>query len=224
MRPTRRCAIWCGHGRPRFGCSAKRANICKASCCAMGGFMRGSTPGPWPIDAGCRRCASSIRPSRSCCRTTSMLSRKRSPDVDRLTQQIEELLPNWSMAPVVAALQVDARGRPHRGGHRRGGSRRLPSLRQSPPADGLSRPGAERALVRELGSTRRHHQGRQRLGAARADRGRLDLPNAGSGQPQAARSPRAVASGDARHRLEGAAAACARDIGAWPLPARPKSW
>jgi len=26
--------------------------------------------------------------------------------VDRLTQQIEELLPSWSMAPVVAALQA----------------------------------------------------------------------------------------------------------------------
>jgi transposase len=61
---------------------------------------------------------------------------------DRLTQQIEELLPNWSMA------------------HRCSGSRRLPSLRQSPAADGLSRPGAERALVRELGSTGRYHQGR----------------------------------------------------------------
>ncbi len=32
------------------------------------------------IDAGCRRCASSIRLSRSCCRTTFMLSRKLRPD------------------------------------------------------------------------------------------------------------------------------------------------
>src|ERR671932_683834 len=34
-----------------------------------------------------------------------MLSRKLRPDATGLTQQIEELLPNWSMAPVVAALQ-----------------------------------------------------------------------------------------------------------------------
>ncbi len=43
---------------------------------------------------------------------------------DRLTQQIEELLPNWSMAPVVAALPKSMRGvASRRGGHRRGGSR-----------------------------------------------------------------------------------------------------
>src|SRR5262249_44353063 len=79
---------------------------------------------------------------------------------DRLTQQIDELLPNWSMAPVVAVLQSMRGVAPCSGRHRRSGSRRLPSLRQSPAADGLSRPGAERALVRELGSTRRYHQGR----------------------------------------------------------------
>ncbi len=58
----------------------KRDNICKASCCAMSGFTAGLAPGPWPIDAGCRRCASSIQLSRSCCRTTLMPSRKLRPD------------------------------------------------------------------------------------------------------------------------------------------------
>lgn len=43
---------WCGHGRPRFGCWPKRANICKASCCAMSGFTAGLAPGPWLTDAG----------------------------------------------------------------------------------------------------------------------------------------------------------------------------
>ena len=44
-------------------------------------FIAGLAPGPWPIDAGCRRCTSSIRLSRSCCRTTFMLSRTLRPDV-----------------------------------------------------------------------------------------------------------------------------------------------
>ena len=74
-----------------------------------------------------------------------MLSRKFETRRDRLTQQIEELLPNWSMAPVVAALQsmrgvalvVAVTVVAEVGDFRR--------LRQSPAADGLSRPGAERA-------------------------------------------------------------------------------
>ena len=76
---------------------------------------------------------------------------------ERLMQQIEELLPNWSMAPVVAALQ-SMRGSPFSGGHRSGGSRRLSPLRQSPAADGLSRPGTSEhssgSSVRRGGITR----------------------------------------------------------------------
>ena len=79
--------------------------------------------------------------------------------VDRLTQQIEELLPSWSMAPVVAALQamrgvalivavtVVAEGR------------RLSTLRQCTAADGLSRPDAFRTFLRRQRPARRHHQG-----------------------------------------------------------------
>jgi hypothetical protein len=103
---------------------------------------------------------------------------------DRLTRQIEEMLPNWSMAPVVAALQA-MRGRPGGGRHRGGGSGRLPPLRQRPPADGLSRSGAQRAFVREHDPAWRHHQGWQCAGTAGGDRGSLDLPHVGPSQPQA---------------------------------------
>jgi transposase len=94
--------------------------------------------------------------------------------LDRLTRQIEELLPSWSMAPVVAALQamrgvalvvavtVVAEGR------------RLSTLRQCTAADGLSRPGAFRTFLRRQRPARRHHQGRQCAGTARADRRSLD--------------------------------------------------
>jgi transposase len=41
-----------------------------------------------------------------CCRITFTPSRTPKARLDRLTQQIEQLLPSWSMAPVVAALQA----------------------------------------------------------------------------------------------------------------------
>jgi hypothetical protein len=79
---------------------------------------------------------------------------------DRLTRQIEEVLPSWSMAPVVAGLQA-MRGVALVVAHGCGGSRRLPPLRQSSAADGLPRLGAQRTFVREHNPSRRHHQGRQ---------------------------------------------------------------
>jgi hypothetical protein len=99
---------------------------------------------------------------------------------DRLTRQIEELLPNWSMAPVVAAVQA-----------MRGVALVVAvtvvaevgdfsPLRQCATADGLSRAGAVRALLWRQRPPRRDHQGRQCTGAARTDRRRLDLPHAGT--------------------------------------------
>ena len=79
---------------------------------------------------------------------------------DRLTAQIEAMLPDWTLAPVVAALQtmrgmalvnaatlIAELGEPL-------------ALCQSAPADGLSRTGAVRAFQRRQRQTRRHHQGR----------------------------------------------------------------
>ena len=56
--------------------------------------------------AGSPRCTLIIRRSRSCCRTKSILSRDAECRRDRLTRQIEELMPTWSMASVAAALQA----------------------------------------------------------------------------------------------------------------------
>jgi transposase len=75
---------------------------------------------------------------------------------DRLTRQIEELMPSWSMAPVAAALQA-MRGRSHCRGHGGGRSRRLSTLRQCSPVDGISRLGAERTLVRKQHPARRDY-------------------------------------------------------------------
>jgi transposase len=103
--------------------------------------------------------------------------------LERLERQIEELLPAWSMAPVVEALQAMRGGRPDRRGDRGRRGRRLLPLRQSPPAHGLPRAGAIGTLERHERPPRRHHQGRQRSCAPRPDRGRLDLSHAGPGQP-----------------------------------------
>jgi transposase len=84
--------------------------------------------------------------------------------VVRLTRQIEELAPSWSLAPVVQAFQamrgvafIIAVSRRHR--RRRSG--RLRALRQSAPTDGLSRPRPQRAFNRQRHPPRRHHQSRQ---------------------------------------------------------------
>src|SRR5215469_2902355 len=101
-----------------------------------------------------------IRRSRSYCKTTSTRSRIAEARRDRLTRQIEELLPSWSMASVVGALQamrgvalvVAVTVVAEVGDFR--------ALCQRPAADGLSRPGAQRARLRHEHPARRRHQGR----------------------------------------------------------------
>ena len=111
---------------------------------------------------------------------------------DRLTRQINELV-NGTRRHRASG---NARGGPGGGGHGRSGSRRLPPLRQPAAADGLSWPGTQRTFLRQQHPARRHHQGWQCPGAARPDRGGLDIPHAGPGEPKASRSPRTAARGD----------------------------
>ncbi len=126
---------------------------------------------------------------------------------DRLVRQIEELMPNWSMAPVVTALQA------MRGValvvavtvvaevgdfHRFANPRQLMAYLGLVPSEHSSGKSVRRGAS---------HQGRERAGAARSDRGRLDLPHAGPRQPQAPRPPRGAASGGTGHCLEGAGSA-----------------
>ena len=136
------------------------------------------------------------------------------PRVDRLTRQIEELLPSWSMAPVVEAIQAMRGVALIVRGHGRSRGRRFCPLRNP------------RQLMAYLGlvpsehssgasdAAGRHHQGRQRPGAAGPDRRGLDIPHAGAGQPKASRSPGSRCRGDPRHRLEGAGRGCAAGIDA----------
>ena len=121
---------------------------------------------------------------------------------DALTGQIRELIPEWSMAPVVTALQAlrgmamvtaVTLGRRSRGSH---------PIRQPARSDVASGAGALRALERRNDPSRRHHQDREFRGAPGHGGGRLDLSIAGTGGSHSARPARRTAYGDPQHRLE----------------------
>jgi transposase len=73
--------------------------------------------------------------------------------IARLTKQIKDLVPTWSMAPVVEAFQANAWRGLRGGSHRRCESGRFHPLRQSAPGDGLPWSDAVRTFERD--STRR---------------------------------------------------------------------
>ena len=87
---------------------------------------------------------------------------------DRLTRQIEELMPSLVDGPCRRGASSNAWGCSRRRGHDGGRSRRFSTLHQSSATNGLSRLGAERTLIRKHGPARRDHQGRQRC-APRTD-------------------------------------------------------
>src|SRR5262249_54516439 len=115
---------------------------------------------------------------------------------DRLTAQIEAMLPDWTLAPVVAALQTMrgmALGNAATLIAELGDLSRFANPRQ---LMGLSRVGAIRAFEWCQHQTRRPHQGRQQRGPPAADRGGLDLPLPGSGQLRVAAAAEGAAQAD----------------------------
>ena len=126
--------------------------------------------------------------------------------LERLTQQVAEVVCSWSMAPVVEAYQALRGVAFLTGGHLRGRDRRCAPLRDPASADGLSRPGALGALDWRAGPARSHHQGRQSTSSKGADRGRLDLPLPSSPEPAFASQTGEPADSRPGDRLEGSAA------------------
>src|SRR5918996_1804716 len=134
--------------------------------------------------------------------------------LERLERQVEELLPTWSIASVVEAMQAMR------------GIGLIVTVTVTAEVGDFSRLANPSQLMAYLGLVRsehssgtsnpprRHHQGRQHPGPPGAHRGRLDLSHAGEGQPQAARPDRTPAPGDPRHRLASATA---------PVPPLPPS-
>jgi transposase len=120
---------------------------------------------------------------------------------DRLTAQIEAMLPEWTLAPVVAALRTMR------------GMALVNAATLIAELGDLSRFANPRQLMAYLGlvpsehSTRRPHQGRQQGRSSAADRGGLVLPLPSPGQPRVAAPAGGAAEADPRDRLESAAAA-----------------
>ena len=126
---------------------------------------------------------------------------------DRLEAHIEAALPEWSLAPVVRALQalrgmalVAAATLVAELGD-------ITPLRQSTPAHGVSGPGSVRAFQRRHAAPGRHHQGGQRCGATNADRSGLELSVSGPDQPRTAAATGEPGQADPRHRVEGSGTA-----------------
>src|SRR5467141_83291 len=98
MSDTRRCAIWYGHGSTRCTACAGRASSSPGSCCVMDATMAGR-PGPGCI-AGLK--------FEQAVHHIVLEDYIAAAEARRngLTAQIEAMLPDWTLAPVVAALQT----------------------------------------------------------------------------------------------------------------------
>src|SRR5713101_7325759 len=131
---------------------------------------------------------------------------------DRLKQAILELVPQWSLAPVVQAIQALR------------GVSLIVAAAIVAEVGCFSRFESPRALMAYLGlnpsehssganhPARRHHQDRQHAGANLLGRGGLDLSVPAPGEPDHSRPAEGAARADPRRRLEGASAA----LGALP--------
>ena len=164
-------------------------------------------PGPSCIAAGWRTSSSSRRCITSCWRITSRRSKLAAARRDRLTAQIEAMLPDWTLAPVVAALQtmrgmalVNAATLIAELGDltRFANPRQLMAYLGLVPSEHSSGASVKRGSITKAGN-----------GAAR----RLLIEAAwsyrfpDSAQPRVAAAPGEPAEADPRHRLEGASPA-----------------
>jgi transposase len=124
---------------------------------------------------------------------------------NRLTAQIEAMLPDWTLAPVVAALQTMR------------GMALVNAASLIAELGDLSRFANPRQLMAYLGLVPSEHSSgasvkrgginsRQRRRPPAVDRGGMELPFPGPAQPRVAVALRAPAQADPRHRLEGASA------------------
>src|SRR6202022_965506 len=89
---------------PRCPARAVRASSSPGSCCVRDATMA-SRPGPGCIAGGWPGSSSSRRSITSCWKITLAVEGAGGRR-NRLTAQIEAMLPDWTLAPVVAALQT----------------------------------------------------------------------------------------------------------------------
>src|SRR3954469_2246325 len=171
----RRCAIWCGRVRRRYApCARPRQQL-------SGFLLRHGHHYNRPAWTQMhRRWLAGLRFEQAahhlvledCIATIEAATARR----DRLEASIEAALPDWSLAPVVCALQalrgmalIAAATLVAELGD-------ITALRQPAAVDGLSRAGSVRAFERHHAAAGSDHQSRERGGAPHADRGSLELP------------------------------------------------
>src|SRR5215813_1731251 len=101
----RRCATWCEHASTRCGHCAARASSSRASCCARACHYR--RPAWTKLH---RRCLADLKFEQAVHHLVleDYIAAVEAAETrrDRLTAQIEAMLPDWTLAPVVAALQT----------------------------------------------------------------------------------------------------------------------
>ena len=78
---------------------SKAGSIYKAFCCVTNGSIAAAVRGRWPMALADHAQQIVLQDYIHAVQDTEAR-------LDRLTRQIEELLPSWSMAPVVTALQA----------------------------------------------------------------------------------------------------------------------
>ena len=105
-RSTRPFAIWCAHGTRRLRICATSASRYCPFCFVTGASSRAIGTGAGRTCVGSLGKHSTTRPSRSCLQDQVDAVADAQARLERLDRQLAELVPTWSMAPVVAACQA----------------------------------------------------------------------------------------------------------------------
>src|SRR3954471_10950276 len=102
MRPY---GSWCGPVRPRWRTCARSASICNPFCCAMDGSIPAPGPGPRSMPDGSPTLSFEHPAPYLVLREYRQAIDDAEARLERLTQQVAEVVGSWSMAPVVEAYQ-----------------------------------------------------------------------------------------------------------------------
>ena len=160
-------------------------------------------------------CRSNTQRITSCWKIASRPSRRRRLGGDHLEAHIEAALPDWSLTPVVKALQA-LRGLALVAAATLvgGGTRRHHPFRQSAgsswPIWVSFLPSLLFQRSEHATTGARNHQGGQWRGAAHVDRGGMELPVSSTYRSRSPSAPRKVEQANPRHNLEGPGATFCR--------------
>ena len=206
-RPTKRCATWCAPARTPCASSATRATASRRCCCATASPTPARAPGRprtcagWPR-LSCQHAAQQIAFQEYLHAITEAAAR-----IARLEQALRDALPDWTLAPLVAALQALR------------GVQLIAAMTLVAEMQDFLRFANPRQLMAYVGLVPgehssgpapppgRHHQGGQLGRPAHAGGGRLAPTTPRTRERRHCDAPGRAAQGGHRHRLGRAAAA-----------------